>query len=278
MAKTTAKNFRIVWNASRKSKSGAEELYVMRSDFAVLHKTITASGKSDGWKLDHRHELDMGAFRKRLIGLGFVIGKGGDLPAKVAEEVSRIPTLSEIISSQSDSLADDNQTQKGTEKMTQHNLKILSNKELVVLYNQASGKTIKRFSTRAVGERLTAAALAVPSPITPAGSAKKKAHYVPKSSAKAQKANGSGSKGKIGRPAIQFSVKLTADEAKSNLQKQSSRQKVVDWLKEQKGGTATIAQLEEKFGKVRGVVTKLAFVGWVKVIETEAAPAAVDAA
>ncbi len=269
------KTARVMWNAFRKAKDGTEQRYIMRSDYAVLYMKLEANGNSTGWVLDHRHELDMGAFRKRLVGLGFIIGRGGELPAEpkpeVGQEVSRIPTLSEIINSQPE-LVLKQPPKKGTRTMTQHNLKILSAVELVALYNKATGKSIKRFANRAAGERLTLAALSAPAGTSAARAARKAKTPVAKPeatlTAPSRKVNGTaGGKSKVGRPVIPFIITLSEADKKANLQKNSARQKVVDWLKEQKGGSATIAQLEEKFGDVkniRAVVAKLVATGWAK--------------
>lgn len=146
------------------------------------------------------------------------------------------------------------------------NLKILSTAELVELYNKATGKSIKRFATRAAGERQTLAALTAPA--TPSSEAVAPPKVVASRPApKSRKVNGAAG-GKTGRPPNSFTVLLTAENAKSKLQKNSLRQKVVDFLGTQKGKQAAIEAIEKRFNaNMRGVIAKLKECKWIKISE-----------
>lgn len=120
---------------------------------------------------------------------------------------------------------------------------------LVALYNQLTGKKIKKFSSRAAGEKqvLAAAAKAEAAGTTVKGSAG----------------------AKNGRPTISFSVTLTEEKAKSKPHAASARMKLIEWMRSDavpaKEGkkTVTIEQINAHFKrKMRGVVQKLIEKKW----------------
>lgn len=118
-------------------------------------------------------------------------------------------------------------------------VKTATTAELVAAYNVATGKNIKRFSTRADGERLTLKALNNGSP------------------APARRVNGTvGSK--RGRPAADYSVKLM--EGVTDLQAKSLRGKLAAWLETQPEKTARISVISTQFNREMRSVTQKMFV------------------
>ena len=87
--------------------------------------------------------------------------------------------------------------------MTKADLKALDSKALVALYNRLTKKHIKKFSSRAAGEKQVLKLL-------PASTTVKTV-------------NGTASAGTVGRPKTAFAVELIESQAKSNPQKTSNR-------------------------------------------------------
>jgi hypothetical protein len=155
--------------------------------------------------------------------------------------------------------------------MTPDQVKALSTAELVAKYNALTNKNVKRFATRADGERRVlaaiaqaAAAIAPPAP----------------SVVTARAVRGSASAGRTGRPKVNYIISLNTDAGKSKPQADSDRMKLINWLKEH-GATmqvdnvrythaAKIEDVERHFQKrMRGVVQKLMEKNWLKRIEVE---------
>lgn len=132
--------------------------------------------------------------------------------------------------------------------MTKAELEKLSTKDLVALYNKLTNKSIKKFSSRAAGERQTLAA-------------------AKKSKPRVRTVRGAAS-GKNGRPKLSFTVQLTEDQADSNPHAKSARMALVEWLRAQPDGKASIDAIEAQFKRaMRGIVQKLAEKKWVKRLE-----------
>lgn len=128
-------------------------------------------------------------------------------------------------------------------------VKQMKSSEMVKLYNERTGKSIKRFSSRAAGERLLLAAL----------SAQPSATRV---SPRARLVRGSASR-KIGRPTKNFLVTtLPADKAASKLHDKGLRKQLIDYLATC-NGKATIEAIDKHFKRnMRGVVNKLVETKW----------------
>lgn len=132
-------------------------------------------------------------------------------------------------------------------------VKALSTKDLVALYNRLTKKSIKKFSSRATGEKQVLAVLA--------------------KAPKPRKINGAaGSTAGSGRPKAAFEVKIAPTGGETILHKASLRKKLMVWLENREGKLATIDAIEKHFGRpMRGVVNKLKEKGWVKISAAAAA-------
>lgn len=149
--------------------------------------------------------------------------------------------------------------------MSPDEVRALKTPALVALYNKLTGKSVKKFSSRATGEKQVLKALAA-QPATP---------QLPQGTVRTVRGASSG--GKNGRPKAKYIVQLTEDKAKSKPQKGSDRQALIDWLKSkgtiQHNGTelphaASIESIETHFNKrMRGVVQKLLEKFWLRRIE-----------
>lgn len=129
-------------------------------------------------------------------------------------------------------------------------------KELIAKYNQLTGKSIKKFSSRAAGERQVLAAMAnsiatatkLPSP---------------------RKIKGHASAEAVGRPIKDFTVTLNA-QGSSRPNAVSARRQLLEWLKTLPSKTASIGAIEAHFERnMRGVVGKLRAKNWLTVKEVE---------
>lgn len=135
-------------------------------------------------------------------------------------------------------------------------IKEMKTADLIALYNQLTGKSIKKFSSRAAGEKQVAAAQA-------------------KHGAAKGKIIKGASGGKNGRPKLSFAVQLTEEKAKSKPHRASARAALIGWLRDQKLTVegkavigASIETIESHFKrKMRGVVQKLIEKNWLKRIE-----------
>lgn len=135
--------------------------------------------------------------------------------------------------------------------------------ELIAEYNALTGKSVKRFSSRGAGEKQVSAARerGATQTTAPTGTVVPKGK---KGKAKIRKVRGAASAEKTGRPASSFTVKLTTTKASSKPNSKSARRELIAWLEGLKDQSATIDRIDEKFGRnMRGVVNKLAAVGWV---------------
>lgn len=127
--------------------------------------------------------------------------------------------------------------------MTKTEISALASKDLVALYNRLAGKSIKKFSSRAAGERQVASLLA--------------------SAPKARIVRGAATSGKNGRPKITFTVRLTEAKAQSKPHPASDRMQLIEWLRKRPEGQASIDTIDSHFGKsMRGVVQKLFEKSW----------------
>lgn len=152
--------------------------------------------------------------------------------------------------------------------MTPEQIRALKTPELVALYNRLTGKSIKKFASRAAGEKQTIKAQASSSP--PAVPA------LPQGTVRTVRGSSTG--GKNGRPKSKYIVQLTEDKAKSKPQKASDRHALIEWLKskgaihhggEELSHAASIDSIEAHFNKrMRGVVQKLLEKHWLRRIET----------
>ena len=150
--------------------------------------------------------------------------------------------------------------------------------ELITEYNALTGKGVKRFSSRGAGEkqvnaareRSTARDRAIAGAVAATGTVPPKS--APKAKkAKPRKVRGSASAEKTGRPASSFTVKLTASKASSKPNSMSARRLLINWLEGLTNQSATIDRIDEKFGRnMRGVVNKLAAMGWVSKVAAAA--------
>lgn len=143
---------------------------------------------------------------------------------------------------------------------TRTQLEALPTAELIKLFNTIAGKQVTRFSSRKAGIKQLLNALAERARET--ASPKLNVRTV----RNGKPADGSG---KAGRPTVAFSVKLN-EAGKSEVRSTSLRGQIIAHLKSI-NGTATVAELEAKFGdKVRGAVQKLMAVDWLKRTEPAA--------
>lgn len=144
------------------------------------------------------------------------------------------------------------------------NIKTLSTKDLVALYNKLSGKAIKKFSSRAAGEKQVAALLAKCSPASILGAEKSLQPAAVPAPVVARVVKGAASAEAVGRPKANFDVTLTAAAAISKPNSLSLRRQLITDLAAAKGQTISIAAIESKFGRnMRGVVQKLRDKHWV---------------
>ena len=142
---------------------------------------------------------------------------------------------------------------------TRAQLEAMPTQELVRLYNTIAGKQVTRFSSREAGIKSLLKALAERA---------KSAKTV--RTVRDGKDDTSGKTSKAGRPQAMFSVKL-ARQGKSEVRSSSLRGQIIAHLKTQEQSTASIADLEAKFGdKARGAVQKLLSVDWLQKLETAA--------
>jgi hypothetical protein len=136
---------------------------------------------------------------------------------------------------------------------TKQQLEAMKPAELVKLYNTLAGTSIKRFETKNKGiERIMK--WQEEHPETP-----------PASQATTTTRTVSKMAGKIGRPPLDYTVKVKADGAgKSHVRESSLRGKILAHLKAN-GMKARVQQLEQQFGrKARGAVLKLIEVNWLE--------------
>jgi hypothetical protein len=163
-------------------------------------------------------------------------------------------------------------------------IKLMTTKELLAKYNELTGKSIKRFSSREAGEAQTIAAMtrapstpAVATPVvaTPKEKAKSakvkaKAAATPKAKAAKAKAEVAGAvitktTETLGRPKLNFKIRLADAEGSTAIRETSDRGKILSFMREKPAGTAfAMSDLITKFGTaVKGHVQKLKIVGWV---------------
>lgn len=127
--------------------------------------------------------------------------------------------------------------------MTPTEIKSAKTAALLAFYNTATGKSIKRFATRAAAEKQCLA-------------------LIPKGARAVTGSTSSNGGSKLGRPKATFKVKANS-EGKSKVGAKSLRRQLLDWLKDQPAKTASIEAIEAQFGRnMRGVVDKLEEVKW----------------
>lgn len=129
------------------------------------------------------------------------------------------------------------------------NVKAMKTTELVALYNRLTKKSIKKFSSRAAGEKQVSAVLAA-------------------NGGKARVVRGkAGANKTLGRPTLSFAVELLG-QGVSRLQPKSLRRQLLEWLEVREGKSATIEAIEAHFKRnMRGVVNKMEEKGWLKSLE-----------
>lgn len=152
--------------------------------------------------------------------------------------------------------------------MTPEQVKALSTAELIAKYNALTNKSIKKFSSRAAGERQVLAALARRTETTPAST--------PAVTTVTRAIKGAAS-GRNGRPKASYIVVLTEEKAKSKPHEKSDRAALIAHLKtcepfqynnERLTHAAWIEVIEKHFAKrMRGVVQKLIEKGWLRRID-----------
>lgn len=121
-------------------------------------------------------------------------------------------------------------------------------KQLIATYNELSGGApIKKFKDRATAESRVTNLLRKAAP------------------AKVRVVKGKATANAVGRPRATFKITATPDSAKGRLNKNSLRTQVMDFLSTRPNGTASVDEVNEKFGRqMAGVIQKLLFVNYVK--------------
>lgn len=145
------------------------------------------------------------------------------------------------------------------EQYTREQLDAMETVELVKLYNKLSTKKVKRFESRKTAVEKLLKLLADRAAIAAA---------LPQGTVRTVSKMKSA---KAGRPVVDFAVTACA-EGKSEVRESSLRGQIMAFIKALPNATATIVQLEAKFGdKARSAVQKLMAVDWLKKAEPEAA-------
>lgn len=251
MAKLSAYENRIIWRAEKELPTGTVQ-YAMRSDYVLLRKE-----QGNGWKVEERKVFNMAAKRQHFVSVGYKILMGDG-----SEQKSFAPITQESIITIDAKLIDKqvsealNNKERDLKMYTAESLKAMTTPGLVALYNELTGKKIKRFATRAKGEAQVLKAATA----KPAAAAKSVAKpEVKKAPAvKPRKVKGTAGAQGSGRPKESFVVKLTKEKAKSKPNKESLRTQLIDFLEGQSGNSATIETIEAHFDRnMRGVVGKL---------------------
>lgn len=141
--------------------------------------------------------------------------------------------------------------------MNTEKIKAMSNADLIALYNKNTGKSIKKFSSRAAGEKQVIASMN--GHAKPAGKAAKPA-------AKAsivRKVKGSAGANGAGRPKVNLDVKLTEKGGSTKLNPKSLRKQLIDWLGGLTNRGTDLHAISKKFERdMRGVVGKLRTSKW----------------
>ena len=139
-------------------------------------------------------------------------------------------------------------------KAAEAKVKAMPTPELLTLYNSLTGKSIKKFSSRANGEKQTLAALTAKA-ATAAKADTPKAEATAAAPAAARKVSLMGVK--MGRPKSDYGIQVI-DGAASKLRPSSMRSMIVNHMNAQPNRSCTISALTEKFGDaVHGAVVKL---------------------
>lgn len=154
--------------------------------------------------------------------------------------------------------------------MTPQEIKEATTAELLKAYNSATGRSIKKFSSRAAAEKQTTAALS-----------KDTAAVIDSARRSITRSTARLVKGKIGskkgRPKTEFKVKLRSggnggkykrrDGSKMHVRSKSIRRVLISWMETQPGKTATAAAIDAQFRRdMRGVIRQLLDAGWLEKI------------
>ena len=135
-------------------------------------------------------------------------------------------------------------------------LKTATTKQLVAEYNRLTGKNIKKFSSRAAGEKQVLAA--TNKPLSAVALLPPKAQKVKG----ARRVKGAIAAEAAGRPVIDYLVTLTPTKAQSHPNSKSLRRQLIEWM-EKRGTPAAISQIEKHFGRsMRGPISKLREKDW----------------
>ena len=153
-----------------------------------------------------------------------------------------------------------NKIKKEIEMIKSSEIKTAPTGELVKAYNELSGKSIKKFSSRAAGEKQVAKLL---DSSTEEGTEMPTKASKTKANGKPKKTNG---KPKRERAAATTKVQLTVGNGQGRLNATSMRTKIVEYMKQNYGQKAVEIDELSKAMKIeaRPYVTKLAMFGWVK--------------
>jgi len=137
--------------------------------------------------------------------------------------------------------------------MTPEQVKSATTSELLAVYNKLTGNAVKKFSSRAAGEKQVLAAFK-------------------KFEASGTKTTVRGKSGESrGRPATDALVTLTEEKGESKLQAESARTKILEFLRGQPGKKALVSEIATHLklrgveGNVRGYLGKLSEKSWITV-------------
>ena len=236
MAKLSKGRTHIIFHAM-KTHHAQEEHFVMRSDFTLLRKVVDLDDgvrKSAGWKLYETRIWNLHAKRMELVAKGFTVVAGANAPKVLSEEVASVKIQSTI----------------KKENQMSFDIKAATTAELLAKYNELSGKSTKRFASRAAGEKQVAALPAKGAPVTTPPTARV--------------VKGKAGSLSTGRKKNDFNVTPTPGKALSKLHPNSLRQQLMDWLKDKE--KVSIGAIEKHFDRnMRGVVSKLHAKDWRKI-------------
>ena len=241
MARLIISESHIMWFALKGNAS-----YAMRSDRVLLIREQPAAGQRKaahvGWQVAERKVMDFTKLRLDLVAKGFMITR----EVKVNENSFQLEAKGSesLCSSNSDSTT----TKNGETEM---DMKTLTTAQLVEQYNKATGKSIKKFASRAKGEAQLAKALAAATP--------KPQPRTVRGSASAQPA---------GRPKKNFVVKATGG-GNLKLTGVSLRRQAMLFIEGSKNQSASLDELNAKFDRnMNGVVRVLVKCKFLKVVES----------
>ena len=177
-------------------------------------------------------------------------------------------------------------------QLTVEQITAMSTPELIAKYNELTGKSIKKFSSRVAGEKQVLKAsngeihfhkgntetaqpeaavgnLGANMSAASNNTAVKAAKRIAKKAGK-KKVKGKATGEKRGRPKNSYTVTLSRSAAQSKPHSNSLRMQLITYLDKLDSKSASIEQIEKKFeAPMRGVINKLRETKWVKTHDKE---------